>query len=68
MHLNDFLSVYGHDPEHYQLDGHIVRFDCPNANLGHADISITLNTYTHVLDSVKREAVDKLSLLFPGID
>ena len=32
--------------------------------LGHSDISVTLNTYTHVLDSMKKNAISKLDLLF----
>lgn len=31
--------------------------------LGHSTVSITLNTYTHVLESVKEKAVSKLDLL-----
>lgn len=32
--------------------------------LGHSDVSVTLNTYTHVLDDVKEKAVSKLDKLF----
>ena len=33
--------------------------------LGHADVSITLNTYTHVLPSMDKEAAEKLdNILF----
>lgn len=31
--------------------------------LGHSSITITLNTYTHVLDEVQREALEKISRL-----
>lgn len=32
--------------------------------LGHSDISVTLNTYTHVLDDIKDKAVSKLDNLY----
>ncbi|NFG22411.1 site-specific integrase [Clostridium botulinum] len=32
--------------------------------LGHSDVSVTLNTYTHVLDDMKEKAVSKLDNLF----
>ncbi len=32
--------------------------------LGHADISTTLNTYTHVLNETKEEAIDTISYMF----
>lgn len=32
--------------------------------LGHANISITLNTYVHILDSMKKKAVSKLNDLY----
>lgn len=32
--------------------------------LGHSDISVTLNTYTHVLDDIKDKAVSKLDELY----
>ena len=32
--------------------------------LGHADVSITLNTYTHVLPEMDMDAADKLDQLF----
>lgn len=32
--------------------------------LGHADIALTLNTYSHVLPNIQEEAVQKLDLLF----
>lgn len=32
--------------------------------LGHSDVSITLNTYTHVLDNTKEKAASKLNDLF----
>lgn len=36
--------------------------------LGHSNVSITINTYTHVLDSVKKNAVSKLNELFLTMD
>jgi hypothetical protein len=36
--------------------------------LGHADISLTLNTYSHVLPSMQQEAADKLDELLTPID
>ena len=34
--------------------------------LGHADVSITLNTYTHVLPSMEQAAVETLDrIIFP---
>lgn len=37
--------------------------------LGHADISLTLNTYSHVLPGMQREGAEKLeALLFQGAD
>jgi integrase len=32
--------------------------------LGHSDISLTLNTYTHVLPSMQEEAAEKMDELF----
>lgn len=32
--------------------------------LGHSNISITLDTYTHVLDSLKKKAASKLNDLY----
>jgi integrase len=32
--------------------------------LGHSDVSVTLNTYTHVLDNMKEKAASKLNDLF----
>jgi integrase len=32
--------------------------------LGHSDIALTLNTYSHVLPSIQEEAVQKLDQLF----
>ena len=32
--------------------------------LGHSNISITLDTYTHVLEHTKKKAVDKLNDLY----
>lgn len=36
--------------------------------LGHADITLTLNTYSHVLPSMQEEAADKLDELLTPID
>lgn len=36
--------------------------------LGHSNVSITLDTYTHVLDSLKTNAVSKLNDLFLAMD
>jgi hypothetical protein len=36
--------------------------------LGHSDISLTLNTYSHVLPSVQEEAADKLDELLMLVD
>lgn len=36
--------------------------------LGHSNVSITLNTYTHVLDDIKENAVSKLNDLFLTMD
>jgi len=35
--------------------------------LGHANISITLDTYTHVLDSMKKKASQKLNDLYQSM-
>ena len=35
--------------------------------LGHSNISITLDTYTHVLDSMKRKAAQKLNDLYQSM-
>ncbi|ABK60564.1 tyrosine-type recombinase/integrase [Clostridium novyi] len=35
--------------------------------LGHSNISITLDTYTHVLDSLKEKAVSKLDTLYVNV-
>ena len=32
--------------------------------LGHSNVSVTLNTYTHVLDNIKERAVSKLNDLY----
>jgi integrase len=34
--------------------------------LGHSDISITQNIYTHVFDDAKRDAADAMDRLFAG--
>jgi integrase len=34
--------------------------------LGHAQIAMTLDTYSHVLPSMQRDAADKLDALFEG--
>ena len=36
--------------------------------LGHSDISLTLNTYSHVLPSMQEEAAEKLDELLIPID
>jgi len=36
--------------------------------LGHADISMTLNTYSHVLPSMQEEAAEKLDALLTPIE
>ena len=36
--------------------------------LGHADISLTLNTYSHVLPSMQDDAADKLDDLITLVD
>ncbi len=36
--------------------------------LGHADISMTLNTYSHVLPSMQEEAAEKLEELLTPIE
>jgi len=36
--------------------------------LGHSNIAITLNIYSHVLPSLQKDAVDKLSNLFDQHD
>ena len=38
------------------------------ALLGHSDVSVTLNVYTHVLDNVKNKAVSKLNSLYLNMD
>ena len=35
--------------------------------LGHSNISITLDTYTHVLESMKKKAVSKLNDLYTNM-
>ncbi len=36
--------------------------------LGHADISLTLNTYSHVLPSMQEEAAEKMDEILVPID
>lgn len=36
--------------------------------LGHADITLTLNTYSHVLPSMQQEAAEKLDELLTSTD
>ena len=36
--------------------------------LGHSDISLTLNTYSHVLPSMQEEAADKMDELLTPIE
>ena len=36
--------------------------------LGHADITLTLNTYSHVLPSMQEEAAEKLDILITLVD
>jgi hypothetical protein len=34
--------------------------------LGHSQIAVTMNTYTHVVDDAQRDAVDSLADAFDG--
>ena len=34
--------------------------------LGHSQVSLTLNTYSRILPSLKREAADKMGALLSG--
>jgi len=36
--------------------------------LGHSDITLTLNTYSHVLPAMQEEATEKVDQLLTGID
>jgi integrase len=36
--------------------------------LGHSQISLTMNTYAHVLPDAQREAAATMDLLFPEAD
>ena len=36
--------------------------------LGHSDISMTLNTYSHVMPEIKQAAANKIDFLFEGND
>jgi len=38
------------------------------ALLGHSDVSVTLNVYTHVLDDIKEKAISKLNNLYLTMD
>ncbi len=37
-------------------------------SLGHSDVSVTLNTYTHVLEDTKEKATSKLDTLYNTIE
>ncbi len=35
--------------------------------LGHGDINITMNIYSHVTETMQRDAVERLTALFAGV-
>ena len=35
--------------------------------LGHSQISLTMNTYSHVLPALQREAADRMEAVFGGV-
>jgi hypothetical protein len=37
-----------------------------SATLGHSQISLTLNTYSHVLPTLQRDAADRMNQLLVG--
>lgn len=72
---NDFARKKGfryirfHDLRHTSASLLIAKGIHPKViseRLGHADISITMNNYGHVIQSANREAADKFQNLFKG--
>ena len=60
---NDLLRIRLHDLRHSNATALIragVNPKVVSERLGHADVSITLNTYTHVLPDMDAAAADKL--------
>jgi integrase len=44
----------------------VLHDDSTTKRLGHTSIGITLDTYTHVLPSVRQQAADAFDELFPS--
>lgn len=64
---NHLPDIRFHDLRHSNATALIMAGVNPKVvqqRLGHADVSITLNTYTHVLPEMDMEAADKLDQLF----
>ena len=63
-------SIRLHDLRHSNATAMIaagINAKVVQHRLGHANVSITLNTYTHVLPEMDQEAADKLNnALFPS--
>jgi integrase len=59
------LDLGSHGPAARSQRGFATRKDA-EAALGHADISITLNTYSHVTPTMQAEAANTVALLVLG--
>ncbi len=46
--------------------GHGYRTSTKSATLGHSSITLTLNTYSHVMPALQREAADKMEAVLGG--
>ncbi len=48
------------------LTGRVCKFGCnwTEERLGHADVNLTLSTYSHVLDGMQAQASDKFESMF----
>lgn len=65
--LNDIRKIKFHDLRHTYATRLFELGEEPKVVqelLGHSNISMTLGTYTHVLDSLKVKAINKLDLLY----
>ena len=69
VEMNNLPFIRFHDLRHSNATALIsagVSAKTVQQLLGHSDVSITLNTYTHVLPSMEQAAVEKLdSIIFP---
>ena len=62
-------SIRFHDLRHTSatlLLGQNVHPKVVQERLGHSQVSVTMDTYSHVMPSMQRDAADKLDAMFGG--